>query len=67
MIFLAVRFLGSSCFLSETLYKATADLPSALLSGDYQRDNFTALGANSVNLKYLNSLILNVPTECYQK
>ena len=59
MIYLAMKFLDSSCFFLKTLYKATTDLSSTLLSGEYLRDNFTAFGVDSANLRYLESLILN--------
>lgn len=54
-----MKFLHSSCCLLKTLYKATTDLSSTLLSGECLRDNFTAFGVNSANLRYLESLILN--------
>lgn len=54
-----MKFLGSSCFILETLYKVATDLPSTLLSGEYRRQNFTAFGANNANLRYLESLILD--------
>lgn len=57
--YIAMNFLGSSCFLSETFSKAIAYLSSTLLSGEYLRDNVTAFGANNANLSYSESLTLN--------